>query len=118
MIMERVHVIYYLYTSLVVFALVLSLGKFFCVRKLYELYDTLDEEFGFSLTATIIIGTVILLLSYLALFSGWKVGILVALLIMCICGLVFSIWLAIILCSVIYSFLHDYHLNLKYKRKL
>jgi len=115
---ENIHLVYYVYTSISVAFLLLALGKYFCVRRLYEVYNVLDRKLDYGLNVCLIIGFGILMVAYVSLFFVWKTMILLSVLAMMLCGGVFTI---IVVCFVLgmgYDFLGSYHHKLKRKKNL
>lgn len=115
---ERVYLVYYVYTSICVVFLILGLGKFFCVRRLYDLYDNLDRKLDDNLDCTLIFGTAILIVSYVSLYFVWKGMVLLCVLVMVLCGGIFSIWVIILLLHNSYEWLKHYHHKLKNKKNM
>lgn len=115
---ERVHFIYYVYTSITVIFLLLGLGKFFCVGKLYEVYDKLNESMDNTLGCVITIGTIVLVLAYTSLYFTWAAMILIFCVVMTLLGIVASVWIAIVGIHFVYVWLREYHVKLKRKKNL
>lgn len=115
---ERVHLIYYVYTSITVIVMILALGKFFCVRKLYEVYETLNRTMDYTLGVIIAFIVGISIVAWFSLFFMWKGMILICCVIMTMFGGVCLIWMTILSIHYCYICLRDYHYRLKHRKNL
>lgn len=115
---ENVHMIYYVYTSLAVVLMLLALGKFFCVRKLYEVYTDLDRKMDYTLGVIIAFFSGVSVVAWLSLLFMWKGMILICCVIMALFGGVAAIWMIIVCIHYCYEWLRDYHYRLKHRKNL
>lgn len=115
---ERVHFIYYVYTSITVILMLLALGKFFCVRKLYEVYEDLNRKMDYTLGVIIAFIAAVSIISWLSLLFMWKGMILICCVVMTLFGGVSLIWFTIVVIGYGYEWLRSYHYRLKRKKNL
>lgn len=115
---ERVHFVYYVYTSITVIFTLLALGKFFCVGKLYEVYDNINKAIDGGLGFLIPLALVINVLAIIALMFVWKVMIFIFLILMTLAILIFFVFSIILSIAPIIQYLHNYHKNLKRKKNI
>lgn len=115
---ERVYMMYYAYTTIVVLFTMLSLGKFFCVKVLYDWYDTIDDTLGYTLHGWIIAGISLLVISLLALYFESKAIIFICLIVMFFAGFIISLALLLTCFVGVYQYLKFYHHEIRRKKKM
>lgn len=115
---ERVHFIYYVYTSMTVILMLLALGKFFCVGKLYEVYTELNHKMDNTLGVIIAFFALVEIAACVSLFFVWENTILFFCVIMTMFGGICAIWFTIVIIAYCYEWLKSYHYRLKRKKNL
>lgn len=115
---ERIHFVYYVYNTVVVLFVLLGLGKFFCVRRLYDLYDDINDSCGNTLPGWMCLATVFSIFSYLCLYWDWKLGIIISVMVMTIASLCMGLIVIVFIIRYIFECLRDYHDMIKSKKNL
>ena len=115
---DRIYLVYEIYTSINVLAAVLALGKFFCVKVLYDAYDKLNEFMDDDLTIIIFIYIFILIVSLIALYTGSELFILVSVTVMAFAIAVFTMFSVCAVLGNIGNVATKYHNYIKKKKNL
>lgn len=116
--MERVLYLYYFFVVTMIPYIVLGLGKFFCVRVLYDAYDNLSEQIDDSLTPILCAGIFIILFAGISIYTDVTFMVVISLFAMCIGGFFLFIGTGIIVFCMIVGYTTLVHEKLKRKKNM
>lgn len=115
---ERIYLVYEFYTSITVLLVLLTLGKFFCVKVLYDAYDKLNEYMDEELTPVIASYVFILIVALISLWAGSKFFILASVTVMVLALAVFILFGTAAVLNNIGHIVTKYHHYIKKKKNL
>lgn len=107
---------FYIFSSINVLMVLLGLGKFFYVKVLNDLFDTLDETFDYTLTKVIVGFGLLNVLIAFGLAFDWRIVQFIGMIIMTFANVLLIIFLSIPLFTVISDKLDEIHHNIKCKK--
>lgn len=115
---HNVNIMVSIYTILVVMLSLLALGKFFCVKVLYDLYDRINNYIDETLPGIFCIGLVIEIATLVCYHYEWKPGLMLLLFAISIITLIGIVFLVLGLFFITSKFLSDYHRKLKERKNI
>jgi hypothetical protein len=115
---ERVRLVLSIYTAIVGLFAILGLGKFFCVKILYDWYDEIDEASEGTLVVWMIAGIILEALALLFYYIQFKPLILISMFVICIVILICIVLSIVGLIIVSSRGLTKYHNKLKQKKNM
>lgn len=110
---EAIYFMYYLYTSFTGIFVVLAMGKFFCVRRIYDLYDAINKFTDDALPFIVSFSTTCSVLSGIFIYFKWEFLVLIFCIAMALTFLVFVVYSIVgILIGASYA-LSEWHKRIK-----
>lgn len=115
---HNVNIVISIYTVLVVLVSLLALGKFFCVKVLYDLYDRINDYFDETLPGIFCVGFIIEIAALLCYHYEWRPGLLLLMFVISVIILICIVLAGIALFVIASKFLSEYHRKLKARKNI
>lgn len=115
---ENIRLVLSIYTVIVGLVAILGLGKFFCVKILYDWYDEIDRASDYTLVVWMIAGVILEILALIFYYIEFKPLILISMFIICIVILICIVLSFVGLIIVFSRGMSRYHTKLKQKKNM
>lgn len=115
---QNVHICFYIFSTINVLFILVALGKFFCVKKLYDLYDRIDKIIDGELTEILTFATGISILASFSIMYSWDFITLTCMFAMSLCIVVPTITVIGAYMESITKTISDFHKNIKRKKNI
>lgn len=115
---DAIYLVFYLFNITLTVFVVIGLGKYFCVRFLFDIYDELNDFCDKGLAPFIVIASVISALNWFSIQAHVNTLILLCTVVM-VFSLGFLVLFVVIFGTVgLYKRAERFHENLKYKKNM